>query len=127
MRSPSPAPAQATLAGPAPTVATSPMQDLASVQSSIAALPGPKPYGGSTFSAPEVMPSQLEKSIYTNQLVGPGPAGAAGSPDLGFAPIRSTGFGGMSTTPETTPEEPSRWRKYRGRRPAPIRGGGFGF
>jgi hypothetical protein len=126
-RSPNPAAALDTLAGAAPTVATSPMQDLASVQSSIAALPGPKPYGGSTFSAPEVMPSQMEKSIYKNQLVGPGAAGAAGSQDLGFAPIRSTGFGGMSTTPETTPEEPSRWRKYRGRRPAPIRGGGFGL
>lgn len=117
MRSPNPAAAQATLAGPTPAASTSPMQDLASVQSSIAALPGPKPYGGSTFSAPEVMPSRVEKSIYTNQLVGPGPAGAAGSP----------GFGGMSTTPETTPEEPSRWRRYRGQRPAPIRGGGLGL
>ena len=126
MRSRNPTLADATAsAAPAQSSALS---DLGSVTSTIGALPGPKPFGGSTFSAPEVMPSTLEKSIYKDQLAGPGPAGAATSPDMAPAPIGMSGFGGMSAGTAPTPEEPSRWQKYKARSPKSVRGrGGLGL
>ena len=123
MRSRNPTLADAGAAAP-----SSALSDLGSVTSTINALPGPKPFGGSTFSAPEVMPSTLEKSIYRDQLVGPGAAGAATSPDLAPAPIGMSGFGGMSAGTTPTAEAPSRWQKYKGRGAKKIAGrGGLGL
>lgn len=91
---------------------------LPSVQKSIAdaaqSTPS-RPYAQDSFTAPTMTPAFIDpsKSIYGSATAGPGNGMAASSPNLGFAPARMSGFGGMQPAPTEPEYEPVQKRKPR--------------
>jgi hypothetical protein len=91
---------------------------LPSVQKSIAdaaqSTPS-RPYAQDSFSAPTMTPAFIDpsKSIYGSTTAGPGNGMAASSPNLGFAPARMSGFGGMQPTTIEPAYEPVQKRRPR--------------
>lgn len=80
-----------------------------------------RPYAQDSFTAPTMTPAFLDpsKSIYGSATAGPGNGMAASSPNLGFAPARMSGFGGMQpapTEPEYKPVQKRSTRAVRGSR-----------
>ena len=91
---------------------------LPSVQKSIAdaAQSTPiRPYAQDSFSAPTMTPAFIDpsQSIYGSAAAGPGNGMAASSPNLGFAPARMSGFGGMQPAPIEPAYEPVQRRRPR--------------
>ena len=89
---------------------------LPSVQKSIsdAAQSTPsRPYAQDSFSAPTMTPAFIDpsNSIYGSTTAGPGNGMAASSPNLGFAPARMSGFGGMQPAPIEPAYEPVQKRR----------------